>query len=74
MDDDVTDFLKCDIEFDLSGPNYPTIYRWTAEALRRLADDIENGYAAVGHKDIKDKYGKKIGEIYFDHYGQAEDI
>lgn len=33
MDDDVTPHLKCDVELDVSGPNYATINKWTADAL-----------------------------------------
>jgi hypothetical protein len=74
MDEDVTEFLKCDIELDLPGPNNAVINRWVADALRGLADQIEKGEAEDGHHPVKDKYGKKIGEVYFDHHGQKEGL
>ena len=72
MDDDVTPHLKCDIELDVSGPNYATINKWIADALRRLADQIEKDELDTGFHDVMDSVGKKIGEIYLDHYGHSE--
>lgn len=72
MDDDVTPHLKCDIELDVSGPNYATINKWIADALRRLADQIEKDELDTGFHDVMDSVGKKIGTIYLDHYGHSE--
>ena len=43
-DDDVIPHLQCDVELEFTGPNDATINKWVAEALRRLADSIENPY------------------------------
>ncbi len=72
MDDDVTPHLKCDIELDVSGPNDATINKWIADALRRLADQIEKDELDTGFHDVMDSVGKKIGTIYLDHYGHSE--
>lgn len=72
MDDDVTPHLKCDIELDVSGPNGATINKWIADALRRLADQIEKDELDTGFHDVGDGVGKKIGTIYLDHYGSIE--
>ena len=72
MDDDVTPHLKCDIELDVLGPNDATINKWTADALRRLADQIEKDELDSGFRDVMDSVGKKIGTIYLDHYGHSE--
>ena len=69
MDDDVTPHLKCDIELDVSGPNYATINKWIADALRRLADQVEKDKLDTGFHDVVDSVGKKIGTIYLDRYG-----
>jgi len=69
----VTAGLQCDIELNLSGPNSATINKWVADALRRLADRIERDELDTGFHDVPDNVGKKIGEIYLDHYGSTED-
>ena len=68
--DDVIPHLKCDIELDLSGPNNATINKWVADALRKLADRIEKDEFETGFHPVTDNVGKKIGEIYLDHYGE----
>ena len=66
MDDNLTNFIQCDVELNVSAPNEATAAKWTADALRRIADQIEaNGYTD-GHHDIADGSGRKIGEVYFD--------
>lgn len=71
-DEGVTPCLTCHVELDLGGPNYPTIFKWTADALRLLADRIEKGEFEDGSYPVPDATGKKIGEVYFDHYGYEE--
>jgi hypothetical protein len=71
-DDGVTPCLKFDVELDLSGPNYATINKWVADALRRLADAVEKDEFETGHHDVKDTVGKTIGTVYLDHYGHDE--
>jgi len=72
MDDDVTPHLKCDVELDISGPNDATINKWIADALRRVADQIEKDKLDTGFHDVVDNVGKKIGTVYLDHYGHTE--
>lgn len=72
MDDDVTPHLKCDVELDVSGPNDATINKWIADALRRVADQIEKDKLDTGFHDVVDNVGKKIGTVYLDHYGHIE--
>lgn len=72
MDDDVTPHLKCDVELDVSGPNYATINKWIAGTLRKLADQIEKDELDSGFHDAMDSVGKKVGTIYLDHYGHDE--
>ena len=67
MDEDFTPHLQCDIELELSGPNSPTLNKWCAEALRRLADKIERDELESGHHVVTDNVGKPIGKIYVDH-------
>ena len=74
MDDDLTPHLRCDIELDVSGPNDATINKWMADALRKLADQIERDELDSGHHDVGDRVGKKIGTIYLDHYGHSETL
>lgn len=74
MDDDTTPHLKCEIELDVPGPNYATINKWVADALRRVADQVEKDGLATGHHDVVDNVGKKIGTIYLDHYGYSEEL
>lgn len=47
-DDDVIPHLQCDIELNLSGPNFATINKWVADALRKSADRIENDELETG--------------------------
>lgn len=72
MDDDVTPHLKCDVELDVAGPNDATINKWIADALRRVADQIEKDKLDTGFHDVVDNVGKKIGTVYLDHYGHIE--
>ncbi|WP_420732334.1 hypothetical protein [Hwanghaeella sp. 1Z406] len=73
-DDGMTPGLKCDIELNVTGPNEATVYKWTAEALRKLADRIENDEFQSGHHDVADRVGKTIGTIYLDHYAGSEEL
>ena len=71
-DNDIIPHMKCcDIELDLVGSNHATINKWAADALRKLADSIENDEFDDGHHPVKDNVGKPIGTIYFDFYGEA---
>jgi hypothetical protein len=69
-DDDVTPRLQCDIELNLSGPTHTTVNKWTADALRKLADRIEKDEFESGHHDVKDNVSMTIGSIYLDHFGE----
>jgi hypothetical protein len=69
-DDDVIPHLQCDVEMELSGPNDATLNKWAADALRRLADSIENDELEDGHHDLKDSVGKTIGKVYIDYSGE----
>jgi hypothetical protein len=70
MDDDVIPHLLCDVEMELEGPNHATLNKWAADALRRLADSIENDELDDGHHDLKDNVGKTIGKVYIDFSGE----
>lgn len=69
-DDDVIPHLQCDIELNLSGPNYATINKWVADALRKLADRIEKDELDTGFHPVTDNVGKPIGEVYLNHEGE----
>lgn len=71
MDDDIIPLLICDIELELSGPNTTTLNKWTAEALRKLADRIERDEFEDGHHDVEDSVGKRIGSIYMSYEGEV---
>jgi methylphosphotriester-DNA--protein-cysteine methyltransferase len=73
-DDGITPCLTCHVELDVSGPNSETVNKWVADALRRLAHQIERDELETGHHDVPDNVGKKIGEVYLDHYGHSEEI
>lgn len=68
MDFHMESGLTCHVEMDVKGPNDGTAVKWTADALRRLADKIESGDFEDGHHPIKDGVGKEIGTVYFDSY------
>jgi len=74
IDDDWSPQLQCDIELQVSGPNAATNNKWIADALRRLADQIEKDELdSDGFTDVVDNVGKKIGTIYLDHTLYRED-
>ena len=74
MDDgELTQYLKCDVELELSGPTSKVVESWAAKALRSLADKLEKGEFEDGFHDVKDGAGKKIGTIYLD-FIEGEDI
>jgi hypothetical protein len=64
---ELTPHLKCDVELELSGPNMPTVNKWAADALRALADRLEQNEFEDGFSDANDSVGKKIGTIYVDY-------
>ena len=57
-DDDVTPRLQCDIELNLSGPTHTTVNKWTADALRKLAEEVREEEAA------KSPMAKKVNESF----------
>lgn len=70
--DKETPHLKCDVELDVSGLTDETANKLTAEALRKLADQIERDELDSGFHDVHDSRGRKVGEVYLDHYEYAE--
>ena len=69
-DDDVIPQLQCDIELKLEGPTDATLNKWAADALRNLANKLENNEFESGWHDVKDNVGKPIGKIYVDYSGE----
>ena len=65
---DMTDHIKCDVEIDVSGPSDKTVVKWTADTLRRIADQLEAGSYEDGHHDVSDNSGRPVGTVYFDFY------
>lgn len=61
-----TSGIKCDIELKVTGPNDKTAAKWTADALRRIADQLEKDGYEDGHHPVTDGSGRPIGEVYFD--------
>jgi hypothetical protein len=70
MDDDIIPELKCDVKLLLTGPNVATLNKWAADALRKLADRIENNEFEDGHHPVKDNVGKPLGTLYVDYSGE----
>lgn len=63
---ELTQYIQCDIELNVSGPSDKTTVAWTASALRRIADKLERGEFEDGHHDVSDGSGRPIGSVYFD--------
>lgn len=61
-----TSYVQCDVELNVSAPTMKTAEKWAADALRRLADQLEAGKRKDGHYDVSDGSGRKIGVVYFD--------
>lgn len=38
---ELTQYIQCDIELNVSGPSQKTVASWRAAALRRIADQLE---------------------------------
>jgi hypothetical protein len=70
MDSVVTPHLTCHIELELEGPTTKTLNTWCADALRKLADRIENDGFDDGHHAVKNNIGMQIGTIYVDYSGE----
>ena len=70
MSDDFTR-LKCDVEMEVSAPSIQTANKWTADALRRLADRVETGELNDGFEPVTDGAGKEIGQVYVDYSGTS---
>lgn len=64
--------IKCDVEINFIGPSLKTVEKWTADALRRIADQLEKGEYEDGHHEVTDGSGRPIGSVYFDFYEQSE--
>ena len=69
-DEDVIPHLRCEIELDFVGPSDVVLNNWTAEALRNLADRIENNDFETGNYSVTDNSGKLVGTIDIDYYGE----
>ncbi len=67
-DDGATPVLHCDINLDVHGPNEKTVRKWTADALRRIADKLDRDQFRSDHHSVSDATGKEIGTAYFDFY------
>lgn len=65
-----TSGIKCDIELNVTGPSDKTVAKWTADALRRIADQLEKDGYEDGHHPVTDGSGRPIGEVYFDFYAE----
>jgi hypothetical protein len=65
--DEIIPHLKCDVELEFTGPNWTTLNKWAADALRKLADRIEKDEFEDGFHPVKDNAGKPIGTIYVDY-------
>lgn len=63
---ELTNYVKCDVELNVSGPSDKTSIHWTAKALRAIADKLERGEYEDGHHDVADNSGRPIGTVYFD--------
>jgi len=70
--DELTPYLKCDVELELTAPNLRTLDKWAADALRAAADRLEKGEYPDGFSDVKDSVGKTIGKIYVDYSERDE--
>jgi len=66
--DEIT-YLKCDVELNLTGPDVSDVNKLAAEALRKLADRIENDEFGDGFHEIVAKVGVAMGELYMDYSG-----
>ncbi|MGO8422239.1 hypothetical protein ACC807_10930 [Rhizobium ruizarguesonis] len=66
MDDNLTQYLKCDVELNFTGPSHAVVNKWAADVLRALADRIEKDEFEDGHHEVKDRVGKPVGSIYLD--------
>ena len=67
-DPEATCAIRCDVELDIKGPTTKVINGWLADALRKLADQIERDEFEDGHHDVKDRHGRRFGGVYFDFY------
>jgi hypothetical protein len=68
---DFTQYLKCDVELNITGPTVAVNNKWAADTLRALADRVELGEFDDGFHEVKDSVGKTIGSIYVD-YSQGD--
>lgn len=63
---ELTQYIQCDVELNVSGPSQKTVASWTAAALRRIADRLEQDDYEDGHHEVADNTGRPIGSVYFD--------
>lgn len=63
---ELTQYIQCDVELNVSGPSQKTSASWTANALRKIADKLEQNEYQDGHCEVKDNSGRPIGTVYFD--------
>ena len=63
---ELTQYIQCDVELNVSGPSQKTVASWTAMALRRIADKLERDEFEDGHHEVQDNSGRPVGTVYFD--------
>lgn len=56
---------------NFSGPTIQTLNKWAANALRKLAGEIESSKMEDGFTPVTDAVGKAIGEVYIDYSGEV---
>ncbi|WBU58569.1 hypothetical protein [Paracoccus sediminicola] len=62
---ELTPHIKCDVELSVSGPAERTVASWTAAALRRIADKLEQCEYEDGHHEVTDGSRRPIGSCRF---------
>lgn len=71
-DGELTKYLTCDVELQITGPTVAVNNKWAADVLRALADRIERGGFDVGHHAVTNGDGNPVGFIYVD-YSEGEE-
>lgn len=66
--DEVT-HLKCDVELNVTGADVEDVNKIAAQALRKLADRIENDEFEDGFHTFISQVGVAMGEVYMDYSG-----
>ena len=66
-DGELTQYLACDVQLQLTGRTVAENNKWAADVLRALADRVERGDFHYGHHEVTDRVGKPVGFIYVDY-------